>query len=265
LANAYGDFVDRAYDSPWCSSLSSTLHVADFDGDGLDDLLCDDSSTGAKTFEFGTTTGTLAPVYRALYWCTGADVELHTGDFNGDGRADLLCSRNTDGYKWFAFADAFGRFSTTNPLNYEINMQWCYNGDELYVADFDGDHRSDLLCHNPTDGFTWFAYADMSGHFHSTDKTKSEVCFHGDATLLVGDVNNDGKSELVCHKGGSNEIWFGVERTGVPYPAHSSAEPFCTASPHHVIAGRRGGRLTLLCDLNDPTSPRRKSYLSSVF
>ncbi|WP_338864792.1 FG-GAP repeat protein [Myxococcus stipitatus] len=37
-------------------------------------------------------------------WCHHSGSQLLTGDFNGDGRADLLCHDVSSGTKWFAYS-----------------------------------------------------------------------------------------------------------------------------------------------------------------
>ena len=46
-----------------------------------------------------------------MEWCLGN--ELFVGDFNGDGRDDILCHRISDGYKWISHANPNGTFSQT--------------------------------------------------------------------------------------------------------------------------------------------------------
>ena len=46
-------------------------------------------------------------------WCNHASAELHLGDFNGDGRADMLCHDTSTGYKWVALGAYCGFTGTT--------------------------------------------------------------------------------------------------------------------------------------------------------
>ena len=54
-------------------------------------------------------------VYRQanLGWCVADSEQLLIGDFNGDGRDDMLCHNRARGYKRMAFALADGSFGGT--------------------------------------------------------------------------------------------------------------------------------------------------------
>ena len=42
---------------------------------------------------------------RNMGWCHHSGAQLRLGDFNGDGRDDMLCHDTTNGYKWIAYSD----------------------------------------------------------------------------------------------------------------------------------------------------------------
>src|SRR5690606_18558194 len=74
------------------------------------------------------------------------------GDFNGDGRSDLLCHDTRTGQKWIDYSmvggtEMFGSNDWVNAGN------WCSHATaKLLVSDFNGDGRSDLLCHTAANG-----------------------------------------------------------------------------------------------------------------
>lgn len=41
-------------------------------------------------------------------------MQLLVGDFNGDGRSDILCHRLSDGYKYIAYATRWGHITKEN-------------------------------------------------------------------------------------------------------------------------------------------------------
>ena len=49
-------------------------------------------------------------------WCSYDGQGLLIGDFNGDGRDDLLCHDSNNGHKWVALANTDGSFSGTSWL-----------------------------------------------------------------------------------------------------------------------------------------------------
>ncbi|EDO43438.1 predicted protein [Nematostella vectensis] len=96
--------------------------------------------------------------------------ELHIGDFNGDGRSDILCHDHS-GNKWISYAQSNGGFN--NKIDWHKAMGWCYHqGSQLLIADINGDGRDDLLCHD-ANGYKWVALANCHGQFTSTQLPRS--------------------------------------------------------------------------------------------
>jgi hypothetical protein len=91
----------------WCRAPGVQLHVGDFNGDGLDDMLCHNTTTGYKWIALAKAGGgfTGTDWQRNMGWCRAPGVQLQVGDFNGDGRDDMLCHNTTTGYKWIAYSD----------------------------------------------------------------------------------------------------------------------------------------------------------------
>ena len=103
----------------FCRGSQKRLHVADFDGDGGDDLLCHDRRLGAVWIDLSDSAESWrdgAGLRRAdasydLAFCNADNAELWVGAFGpGDARADLLCHNRVTGHKAVLFAKAGGAF-----------------------------------------------------------------------------------------------------------------------------------------------------------
>ncbi|SEJ83310.1 Repeat domain-containing protein [Deinococcus reticulitermitis] len=133
------------------------FQVGDFDGDRKDDLLATGTvdpygrSTGAGRFFYLTGASKLG---RQVEWGAGARTQawknyrFQVGDFDGDGKDDLL---------GLGMSDAYGRYSGTGPLFYRTGasglsreVEWAagargWKNYRFQVGDFDGDGKDDLL------------------------------------------------------------------------------------------------------------------------
>jgi V8-like Glu-specific endopeptidase/endonuclease/exonuclease/phosphatase (EEP) superfamily protein YafD len=205
LANESGQFTGTSWSAGmnWCNHEGSQLFIGDFNGDGRSDMLCHDSAGNKWTAladESGQFPGTSWSA--GMNWCNHEGSQLFIGDFNGDGRSDLLC-HDAAGNKWTALADSLGQFSGTS---WSAGMNWCnHEGSQLFIGDFNGDGRSDLLCHD-TAGNKWTALADDSGQFTGTSWSAGmNWCNHDGSRLLIGDFNGDGRSDLLCHDAAGNK------------------------------------------------------------
>ena len=155
----------------FCAGPNAVLRVGDIDGDGLDDLLCHESGTGNKWVSFnkanrrmwpGNPVFTSVPDWSgALNWCTGTgsgDI-FELRDIDGDGAADMLCHNPTTGISWISRAQ--GQREQPFPAQpgtstWTRATPWCSGSPtpRLVIGDFDGDGRSDLLCHKTTSGIS---------------------------------------------------------------------------------------------------------------
>ena len=77
------------------------------------------------------------------------------GDFDGDGRHDLVVFRPPTGH-WFVLKSSTN-FTTSS------TYQWGTAGDKPVPADYDGDGRTDLAVYRPSNG-TWYVLTSGTGY-----------------------------------------------------------------------------------------------------
>ncbi|MBL9004209.1 MAG: VCBS repeat-containing protein [Myxococcales bacterium] len=210
-ANSAGQFTGTNWEvaMSWCSHANGRLHTSDFNGDGRTDLLCHDVGDGHKWIAYANSAGQFTGTnWEAdMNWCSQANGRLHTGDFNGDGRTDLLCHDVGDGHKWIAYANSVGQFTGTN---WEADMNWCSHANgRLHTGDFNGDGRTDLLCHDVSDGYKWIATAGAAGAFAGTSRSwPMNWCKHPGAQFFTGDFDGNGATDFLCHDPATGYKWI---------------------------------------------------------
>jgi len=118
-----------------------------------------------------------------------------TGDFNGDGRADVVW-RNTNGSFTNWLSQANGTFSSNDANAWEVvPTSWKVDG----VGDFNGDGRDDLVWRNDNGTFTtWLAQAD--GGFVSNDANSLTVLPTNWKVSDTGDFNGDGRDDIIWRR-----------------------------------------------------------------
>lgn len=194
--------ADKPYPG-WCEWTTNELHTGDFNADGAIDYLCHDVSEGKKWIDYqsnGAFGGT--DWERWPNWCTG-DSQLVVGDFDGDGRDDMLC--NSDGTQLIDFADSNAQFLGTDFSNVS---SWCvHDGSVLTVEDINNDGRDDLYCYDNT-GYKWVDYADANGTFYGFDWSgttlPTDFCDFYDGEVISLQTDHD----LYVSARSSSESWI---------------------------------------------------------
>ena len=167
--------------------------VADFNGDGLADILWSDGSF-IRMFT-ASSSGGFSDALVARY-PTGLEL-VGSGDVNGDGRADLFWYNPTT--REFSYWLMSG--STVLSSNGGFIMASGYTA--RMVGDFNGDGLTDIVWSNgthvrifsPVSGSGWidrFVYAYPAGW----------------NLIGAGDIDGDGKDDLMWHHGTTREFYY---------------------------------------------------------
>ena len=181
---------------------SSYLAAIDFDGDGAHEILSvwGDNSAQQNTRIYRWTT-TPVQGFEIIWSSSGfptAGHKLYPGDFNGDGKTDLL-NRYGDLGPWnIAYSTGSDFYGLPfSQFNTPVNLG--YTPDILTVADFNGDGKSDI-CHGRNIG----GNSSVLDLFYSrgTLQDFKERSFNntnrlGWSPALITDLNGDGRSEVI--------------------------------------------------------------------
>ena len=133
------------------------------------------------------------------------------GDFNGDGKADLLWRNYTTGenYVWFMNGTATIGGASLLPI---ADVRWRIEG----TADFNNDGKTDILWRHTTTGenYIWL----MNGTTMSGGASLNRLSNLGWRVGGIGDLNADGKPDIVWRHSttGENYVWImnGVSQAG---------------------------------------------------
>ncbi|MDI9884260.1 FG-GAP-like repeat-containing protein [Streptomyces sp. HNM0645] len=214
LGRADGGF--QAPTASWTSSAGSwdasrtTLHAGDFNADGRDDIAAwydyENGSDALFTFTADGRGGFAAPVkgWSAPNNWTAAKSKYVTGDFNGDGRDDLVVLYDyAEGAVklWTFLATPTGGFNA--PLRAWTHDTWGdWGRTGLYAGDFDADGRDDVAL--------WYDYPDGRDVVHRLTAAPNGTFAAPKAAMTVaagsltyqsmkivtGDYNGDGRDDL---------------------------------------------------------------------
>ena len=184
----------------------------DFNGDGKADILWRNTQTGDNAIwlmhgreRINQTTAILR--LSDVRWQV-----VGVGDFNGDGKADILWRHATTGDNALWLMDGLARANRKTALARLANTDWTIVG----VGDFNADGKADILWrHTQTgDNAIWL----MKGQRRTNGQTAIAGISNADWQVVgVGDSNGDGKADILWRNlhTGANSIWLmdGLTRT----------------------------------------------------
>ncbi len=191
---ASADYYDVGY-------TAGAVAIGDFDGNGTPDIaVAVAASYPALLLGSGSGTFTLGPDQNQGYTLPTAPANLATADFNGDGKPDLFSTQYATGsYPNGATTVWFngGQDTFLGPMAFG-------NGPALQ-ADVNNDGRTDLVFMGNNGAITV-----MLGQANSTFTTVTTQQWQGAYEVAaIGDLNNDGKPDLLLYEGWALRVWLG--------------------------------------------------------
>ncbi|HWP07377.1 MAG TPA: hypothetical protein VNN72_16610 [Polyangiaceae bacterium] len=268
--------TDWSHDGGWCATSSQHLIRGDFTGDGRTDLLCHDRNYGKLWIDYADTLAHFDGTdwSRAAQWCALDSAEIFVGRFNDDLRDDILCHDRDSGKLWIDYADTAGTFMGTD-WSHAHNFCAGDTRNQLFIADFNGDQKEDLLCFFQGLGVDSVDYADATGRFMGPDWVRSNEstpfwCEGQSEEMFVGKFNNDTRFDLLCHDTVTGKIKVDLAastepRFGTVDWTSADTDGWCYQSTGRIFVGdlNKDSRSDLLC-YDIETGQRWASYADSA-
>jgi FG-GAP-like repeat/FG-GAP repeat len=202
-----------------------TVAVGNLDGDANPDLAVANADSNDVSVLRGDGAGRFAPATSYAVGRSPRSVVL--ADLNGDGHLDLVVSNADSSNVSVLLGDGSGR------LGARTDFAGVHGPESVAVADLDRDRRLDLAVANSYTfpGRLSVLLGDGNGGFA---RTANFTVGAGPVSVAVGDVNGDGRPDLVTANFGSDDVSV---LTGGPAPWFRGSGSPARVSPN--------GRVTL--------------------
>jgi len=184
-----------------------TLRIGDFDGDGRDDLFRIDwngQGHANNAWLRANGNGDWSEFEGPAIPLGGDDRTTYVGDFDGDGRSDLLLVRDDSTENRIYISEGDGRWRTwTDGLDIPLGG----SRRQVLIADFDGDGDDDILrADGNGDGtqYNRLALSNGTGQWTVHFDSPHRALIGEHRALHVGDFDGDGAADLLHVDGGGN-------------------------------------------------------------
>jgi hypothetical protein len=193
LGRTNGGFAGNSQSASADAGLSwHIVGTGDFNGDGRDDILWRNDNGKITDWLGNASGGFTGNIANADNSVTAAWEVIGTGDFNGDGRDDILW-RKDDGTvtDWLGLANG-GFIGNLGNARNSISAAWQVAG----TGDFNGDGRDDILWRNTQTGTVvdWLGQANGGFAGNAGSANNASASWH---IIGVGDFNGDGRDDVL--------------------------------------------------------------------
>ncbi|MFC4609275.1 FG-GAP-like repeat-containing protein [Streptomyces maoxianensis] len=189
-----GDGTGQLVGNSGWNAMNVLVRHGDFSGDGREDVIAREASTGKLWLYPGAGTGSLgAPKLMGNGGWNAMSRIVAYGDLSGDSRSDMLAVEKATGKLWLYPGTGAGALGARKLIG---SSGWTGMSALVGAGDMNGDGRADLIARKASTGELWL-YPGKAGALGSRVLIGNGGWNGMDSFLGLGDVTGDGRADLV--------------------------------------------------------------------
>ena len=236
LGNGAGGFTASGATIP-VGTAPVSLVVADFNGDGAQDLAVANLNSGNVSVLLGNGSGGFSTAPGSPYAVGTFPASIATGDFNGDGIPDLAIANDGSNNVTVLLSSGGGRFSPATASPFPVGT----GPVAVVVGDFNGDGNLDFATANPQSNNVSVLLGNGLGGFNPAPGNPYAVGQYPLA-LVAGDFNGDGIPDLAAVNSTDNTVTILVGSASGPQFVPSAGGAYAVGTkPSSPLAGDFNG------------------------
>jgi hypothetical protein len=218
-----------------------SVAVADFNGDGLPDLVIANNGSGTLSVLMNTTApGAATPTFAAPLTLTAGlhPISVAVGDFGGDGRPDIAVA-NYDSGTVSVFVNTTPAGASTPSFEPQQTFAVTFGPNELAVGDFNGDGRPDIAVVGGSNTVSVLMNQTAPGSAFVSFAPQQAFTVNSDPRgIAVGDFNGDGRPDIAVgmYSGSSVSILTNTTPAGSATVSFAPQQTFAVGSAPDSIA-----------------------------
>ncbi|MEU8265471.1 FG-GAP-like repeat-containing protein, partial [Micromonospora sp. NPDC048999] len=183
----------------------------DFDGDGKPDVLARHKTTKQLYLYRGNGTGGFSGSKILSGDWSAYDMMFSPGDFDGDGKADVMARHATTKDIHLFRGDGNGNLIAGSTI---VGAKWAYFDVIFSPGDFDGDGNPDVMARHSTTKDIYLYRGGGNGKFLPGSTIVGANWTYFDRIFSVGDFNMDGNTDVIARYSPTKDLYL-YEGNGV--------------------------------------------------
>jgi len=192
-----GTFNEAIYFPIGLHPIANSIAIGDYNGDGNLDLAVISGLASDLKILTGNGDATFNLYYPVAFNGGGVSSGIRTGDFNGDGKLDLVVVKTWRNEVSVLTGNGDGTFNAAS--NYPVGVSPI----DITIGDFNGDGKLDLAVANRSTNYVSVLIGTGSGAFAAASIYPTGF---SPVSITSGDYNGDGKLDLAYANSASNGI-----------------------------------------------------------